>query len=85
MLGETESNAATTAVVSVGKTGSNTYFVSSQDVKGANGQMPCAGATNLGAVLSTSAATQIVGIYAETGTASNTGGPWTIMMEWYLP
>ena len=79
----TASDAATTATVSVGKTGTNTYFVNAQDVKGVSGQIPCAAAANLGASVGTSSI-QVVGIYAETGTASTTGGPFTVIMSYYL-
>jgi hypothetical protein len=83
IYGGTASDAGTTGTVSVGKTGTNTYFVNAADVKGASGQIPCAAAAHLGAAVSTTASTQIVGIYAETGTASTTGGPWTIIMDYY--
>lgn len=73
-----------TATISVGKTGTNTYFVSALDVKGASGQIPCAAATHLGAAVSTSAVTQVVGIYAETGTASSAGGPFVVVMDTYF-
>lgn len=79
----TASDAATTAVVSVGKTGTNTYFVNAQDVKGASGQLPCAAAAHLGVSVG-AAAIQVVGIYAETGTASGTGGPFRVTMDYVL-
>lgn len=79
------SDAGTTATLSVGKTGTNTFFVNARDVKtastGLGQQVPAAvqlaGAGTRGAQ---AADLQIVGIYAETGTASTTGGPWTVTM-----
>lgn len=81
----TASNAATTATISVGKTGNNTLLVSGQDVKGTSGQVRTAAATNLFAALSASAVTQITGIYAETGTASTSGGPFFVAIDFYVP
>lgn len=74
-----------TATISVGKTSSNTFFVNALDVKGASGQIPCAAATNLMAAVSATATTQVVGIYAETGTATTTGGPFLVKMTYYMP
>lgn len=79
----TASDAATTAVVSVGKTGTATYFVSAQDVKGASGQLPCAAAAHLGVSVG-AAAVQVIGTYAETGSASTTGGPFRVTMDYVL-
>ena len=76
-------NNVDTATVSVGKTGSNTYFVNAADVKTAAGQLPCAAAAHLGSSVGTSEI-QVVGIYAETGTASSTGGPFTVVMSYYV-
>ena len=64
------SNAATTATISVGKAGTNTFFLNAQDVKTAAtgaGQVVPNGATNLAGI--GAADLQVVGIYAETGTA----------------
>jgi len=77
------SNATTTATVSVGITGTNTYFISGADVKTAAGQLSAAAATNVGTNVGTSAV-QVVGIYAETGTASTTGGPFLVVMDYYF-
>lgn len=81
----TLSDAGTTATVSVGKTGSNTFFVNAFDVKGgtakAQNRPTCA---NLQASVG-SAAIQVVGIYAETGGASTTGGAFFVAVEYYLP
>lgn len=83
--GGTLSNAGTTATVSVGKTGTNTHFVNAFDVKGGTAaaqNYPTA--SNLFASVGT-AEIQVVGIYAETGTASSAGGPWYVAMDYYLP
>ena len=76
----TASNAATTATLSIGKTGTNTHYVNAADVKtaatGAGQVQP--NAANMG---TQSGAITVVGIYAETGTASTTGGPWTVTVE----
>ena len=80
------SDAATTAVISVGKTGSNTFFLATADVKTAatgKGQVVPNAATNLAAI--GAADLQVVGIYAETGAPSTTGGPWTVTIEGYVP
>ena len=81
----TASNAGTTATVSVGKTGSNTFFINAQDVKGTSGKIRPTGPANLFSQLSASADTQVVGIYAETGTASSTGGPFTVQVDYIVP
>jgi hypothetical protein len=82
LTGRTASNAATTATVSVGVTGTATFYVNAADVKGNNGKISTAGALGLGAVPAT---LQVIGTYAETGTASSTGGPWTVTMLYYVP
>ena len=81
----TASNAGTTATVSVGKTGTTTFFVNAQDVKGASGKQRPSALTNAFSQLSASAATQVVGIYAETGAASSTGGPFTVQVDFIVP
>lgn len=79
----TASDAVTTAVISVGKTGTGTHFLSSYDVKGNSGQQSPTAVTNLGSSVGTSAI-QVIGIYADTGGAATTGGPFTVTMEYYL-
>lgn len=81
----TASNAGTTATVSVGKTGTNTFFINGQDVKGTSGKVRPTALSNGFASLSSTATTQIVGIYAETGTASSTGGPFTVQVDFVVP
>lgn len=83
----TASNAATTATVSIGKTGTTNRYLNAADVKTSAGLVSGTAAqnTNLYTVESATAETQIVGIYAETGTASTTGGPWTVELSYYVP
>lgn len=79
------SDAGTTATLSIGKTGTNTFFVNARDVKAAasgNGLQLPTQAANMGSV--GSAELQVVGIYAETGTASTAGGPWTVTALYHL-
>lgn len=84
--GAAASNAGTSATISVGKTGTNNHYLNAYDVKTAGtgaGQNLPNGATNLGNV--GMAEIQVVGIYAESGTASSSGGPWTVTMLYSLP
>lgn len=78
--GDTASDAGTTATVSVGVTGTNNKFVNAYSVKTAGQAMPAA--DNLGSV--GASGIQVTGIYAETGTASTTGGPWTVRIFYTL-
>lgn len=79
------SNAGTTATLSVGISGgSGTAFLNAVDVKtagtGGGSQKPTGSAsTQFGVPLA--AATIVTGIYAETGTASSSGGPWIVIIE----
>lgn len=85
------SNAGTTATISVGISGgSGTYFINALSVLtgsvAPNAQVwPVV--TNLFVATggSTSAPLNVTGIYAETGTASTTGGPWNIAIEYVIP
>ncbi len=76
------SNAGTTATVSVGKTGTNGYFLNAYDVKGATGlgaSLPAGAGAVMGDV-GFGGGVQVVGIYAETGGASSLGGPWNVFL-----
>lgn len=82
----TASNAATTATVSCGKTSATpTEYVNAADVKagatmqrgGASATMPL---TNFGGV--GASAVIVYCKYAETGTASTTGGPFTVILTY---
>ena len=75
----TASNAATTATVSVGVTGTGTFFLNTVDVKTAAGLIVPPSAKNTNFVAGLTADTQVTGIYAETGAASSTGGPFYVM------
>lgn len=81
----TASDAGTTATISVGIPGTNTYFLNTVDVKTAAGKI---GVTSKAANLMNlenipvSTDIQINGIYAESGTASTTGGPFYITVEY---
>jgi len=86
IFGTAASDAGTTATISVGKTGANTHFLNGHDVKTSSsgaGQVHPNGATNLDAVVGTSDI-QVTGIYAETGSASTAGGPWTVVIDFVM-
>lgn len=79
----TVSNAGTTAVVSVGKSGgTGTEYVNTVDVKGAAGVIALGTKGTLGSV--GLAAVTVTGIYAETGTASSSGGPFNVFVHYVL-
>jgi hypothetical protein len=74
-----QSNAGTSATISVGKTLTGVDYVNALDVKGSTGagfQAPAGVTGSYGSV--GSASQTVYGSYAETGTASSSGGPWTI-------
>lgn len=79
------SNAGTTATLSVGiGGGSATAFLNAVDIKtagtGGGSQSPTASAsTQFGVPLAVD--TVVNGTYAETGGASNAGGPWVVIIE----
>lgn len=78
------SDAGTTATFSVGISGgSATAFVNAVSVKTGNNTLNTHSSANLYAALS--ADTIITGIYAETGTASTTGGPINVRIDYYVP
>ena|ERR1700690_444830 len=79
------SNAGTTATLSVGRVGGGaTDFLAATDIKtagtGGGSQHPSASASTLYGV-ALAAATVVTGTYAETGGASNAGGPWLVVMD----
>lgn len=82
VLGAAASNAATSASVSVGKTGTDTYFVNAHDVKTAATGLGQAvpNAQNMGTILDSEV--QVTGKYVEAGAASTAGGPWTVVVEY---
>lgn len=68
----TVSNAVTTGTLSVGKTGTNTFYVNAADVKGAGtGRVAVTTSANIGVALT--ADTTIVARYADTGGAATAG------------
>lgn len=83
--GQAVSNAGTTATLSVGKVGGNGHdYLNAMDVKGSTGsgqQVPSAATLPGGAL---SADTTVTVTYAETGTASTSGGPWQVCIEYVV-
>ncbi len=81
----TASDAATTAVISVGIPGSNTRFLDTVDVKTAAGMIrPTAKLANMVNLEALPLAGDIIinAIYAETGTASAVGGPFYVIVQY---
>lgn len=79
IYGAVASTAGSTAVLDIGKTGTEDFFINDFDVKGATGvgmYIPAA-QSNLGSI--GAAAIDVTATYTESGTASGTGGPWTII------
>lgn len=88
VIGYAASDAATTGVISVGTTATSNELIASFDVKTAatgEGYSP-AGAAAVGTAMMTklTADTPIYAKYAETGTASTTGGPWFVKIEYFV-
>lgn len=88
VLSPVASDAATSAVISLGTSASANELVSSYDVKTAatglafetvGGKAVAALFTQL------TADTLVKGIYAETGTASATGGPFVVRIDYVVP
>lgn len=87
IMGNVASNAATTATVDVGSNpGTTNECVAAFSVK-TNGvgyfAAGAQGGTSMGSQLTSD--TLIKARYAETGTASTTGGPWLVKVEYYFP
>jgi hypothetical protein len=82
----TASDAATTATISVGLNGgSGTYFLNTVDVKTAAGMIrPTTKLANMMALenIPISGDILMTGVYAETGGASTTGGPFYVQVEY---
>lgn len=94
VMGQTASNAGTTAIISVGSNpGTTNQCLASFSVKTSGAGYFAAGAaagTSVGNATTSgqaglSADTLMKAVYAETGTASNTGGPWLVKVEYYIP
>jgi hypothetical protein len=83
--GAAVSNAGTTATIGIGTSVAANQILTGFDVKAATGagqQMPAGVAGGLAALPNGSA---IYGIYAETGGASSSGGPWTVSIGYHVP
>lgn len=88
VIGAVASNAATTATIDVGTTVTANELIASYDVKTAatgEGYSPV-GAAAVGSAFATplTADTPVFAKYTETGAASNTGGPWTVKLEYFV-
>lgn len=86
VLGGPVSNAGTTGTLSVGTTSTSNEIVSAFNlITNGVGYVPVgtAGTSLFGTKLT--ADTPIYAKYAETGTASNAGGPWEVKLEYYIP
>jgi len=86
VIGTVASDAASTATISVGSNpGTTNQLLAAFSVK-TNGAgyfaAGAAGGTGLGIPLATD--TLMKAVYAETGTASTTGGPWLVKVEYYM-
>lgn len=86
VVGHVASNAGSTATIDVGSTATANEFLASYDVKTAatgEGYNP-AGAAAVGTAFMSklTADTPVYAKYTETGTASNTGGPWFVKIEY---
>jgi len=81
----TASDAATTAVISVGIPGANTTYLNTVDVKTAAGMIrPTTKLANMINLenIPLGPDIQLNAIYAETGTASTVGGPFYVIVEY---
>lgn len=88
VIGAAASDAATTATIGIGSTSSANEYLAAFDVKTAatgEGYSP-AGAAAVGSAMMSklTADTPVYAKYAETGTASTTGGPWYVKVEYVV-
>jgi len=76
------SNAGTGALLSIGSTGNAAYFTGQLQLKsGVNANLgPSTPSTVSNLMVPLEFDTFVTGTYAEHGTASTTGGPWTVVM-----
>lgn len=86
VMGATASDAATTGTITVGVGASGTEVLNAFSVK-TNGAGYFAAGSTAGSYVGTqlTADTIFKAVYAETGTASTTGGPWLVKVEYYRP
>ncbi len=87
VIGTTSSDAATSAVIEVGTNpGTSNEIIDDFDVKTNGAGYDAVGSTGgsaMGAQLT--ADTMYKAMYTEAGTASTTGGPWLVKVEYYIP
>ena len=86
-IGNTASNAGTSATIQLGTNpGTSNQIINNFDVK-TNGAgynpVGATGGTSMGQQIT--ADTKYLARYVESGTASTTGGPWLVKVEYYLP
>lgn len=84
VIGTTASDAATTATITVGTGASGTELINGYSVKSNNGFNPVGSAAGSYVGTQLTADTVFKAVYAETGTASTTGGPWLVKVEYYM-
>lgn len=89
VLGKVASDAASTATINLGTSATATEWINGYDVKTAataTGYNPV-GSKIAGTVIATQLTvdTPLYAKYAETGTASSTGGDWYIKIEYLIP
>ena len=84
VMGATASDAATTATITVGTSTSGTELVNGFSVKTNNGYNAVGSAAGSAIGTQLSADTMYNAVYAESGTASTTGGPWLVKVEYYM-
>lgn len=86
VVGAAASDAATTATIDVGTTSTANEILASYDVKtaGTGEGYNAAGAAAVGSALMVKQTTDkpVYAKYTETGTASTTGGPWYVKIEY---
>lgn len=81
VYGAVGSDAATTATIVVGKSGTANAYLTSHNVKGAAGVGFYSAPESVPGTIGASAV-PVTATYAETGGASTTGGPWTVIIRY---
>lgn len=79
--GAAVSNAGTSATLSIGSTSNVAYFLAGFDVKGSGGVGYATPSSTANLAVPLSFDTVVQATYAEAGTASSSGGPWTVILE----
>jgi hypothetical protein len=76
------SDAGTSALLSIGSTGNAAYFGSVQVVSGTHSQLGVSTPSTVSNLMEPlSFQTTVTATYAEYGSASAAGGPWTVLMD----